>query len=137
MRTLLTLLLVGTTAFAAPVPKEVKKSPLGLLQGKWVIVTMDSGTGQKVQTDDFEMYNLTIEGEKLSSAYRHGPICQNAPMTFDFEAMPMRMTVAGMTYIFKFENDQLWKCHGQGNAIPTEFKGGDGRYCTVLKRADK
>jgi uncharacterized protein (TIGR03067 family) len=137
MRTFVVLTSICALASAAPVQKEIKQTPLDRLQGKWVIVSMDRGEGQKAPADDSTGYTMTFDGEKFSSSNGAMAIFQNVAVKFDFDAKPMRMTIGGLMYIFKFEDGQLWKCHGQGGVFLTEIKGGSGCYCTVMKRAEK
>ena len=145
MKALLTLALFGIGAFAAPVPKEVRKqSPRDLLQGNWVIVSLDAGSGQEVQTADLATLTLTIAGDKFSARTNGGLGSKNAiaTMVFDFSANPMRMDVKTDTGIadgiFKFEDGQLFLCHAQpGIPAPTEFKGANSYSCSIRKRAEK
>ena len=144
MRTLLTLSILCAAASAAPVPKEVsKKTAMEQLQGKWVIVTLDGGSGAQVQTGDFAGFTLTIEGDKLSTATTAGAGYKTVTVKYDFAAVPMQVNVQdgggrATPGIFKFEDDKLYWCHGQsGGACPTEFKGGNGNHCSVWKRPDK
>ncbi len=144
MRTLLALSMFCATASAAPVPKEIaKKSPFERIQGKWVIVTLDGGSGPQVQTGDFAGFTLTLDGDKLSTATTGGAGYKNVIVKFDFAALPMQVNVQDSggrvtPGIFKFEDDKLYWCHGKsGEACPTEFKGGRGNHCFVWKRADK
>ena len=91
MKALLALALLGIGAFAAPVPKEVKKqSPLEQLQGKWVIVSLDSGSGQQVQTGDLATLTLKITGDKFSAVTSGGlgSVNEAATLVFDFSADP-------------------------------------------------
>lgn len=142
MRSLLAIALVGATAFAAPVPKELKRSPRDRLQGQWVIVSLDTSAGQQVQTDVFAGVTLTFEGDKLSTATPGGAGYKNETAIFDFDALPMRIDIKTETSttkgIFKFEDGQLHWCHtGQSKPAPTEFKGGAGNYCFIWIRPAK
>jgi len=142
MRTLLALALLPLPAFAAPVPKELKQTPRDRLQGKWVIVSLDSGAGQQVQTDTFAGFTLTIEGDKLTTATTGGAGYKNETVVYDFLALPMRIDLKSETSttkgIFKFEDGLLSWCHtGQNKPAPTEFKGGGGNYCFIWKRPAK
>ena len=142
MRTLLAFALLTLPGFAAPVPKELKQTPRDRLQGRWVIVTMDTGGGQKVQDGDFAGFTLTIEGDKLSTATTGGAGYNKVTVVCDLDAKPMRVDVKAETSttpgIFKFEDGQLYWCHAQQNAAaPTEFKGGNGCHCFIWKRAGK
>ncbi len=142
MRTLLALLTLASAGLAAPVPKEIKETPREKLQGEWVIVSLDSGAGQQEQTGDFASFTLAIKGDKLTTNTSSGQGYKNETVVYDFAASPMRIDVHTGTSvtpgIFKFEDGKLYWCHAQQNAArPTEFKGGDGRHCTIWKRAVK
>ncbi len=142
MRTLLAFALLTLPAIAAPVPKELKQSPRDRLQGKWVIVSLDSGGGQQVQTGDFAGFTLTIDGDKLTTATTTGAGYKNVTVVYDFDARPMRIDIKTETSttngIFKFEDGLLYWCHaGQNMPAPTEFTGGGGHYCFIWKRPAK
>ena len=142
MRTLLAFALLTLPAIAAPVLKELKQTPRDRLQGKWVIVSLDSGGGQQVQTGDFAGFTLTIDGDKLSTATTTGAGYRKVTVVYDFDARPMRVDVKTETSttpgIFKFEDDRLYWCHaGQNMPAPTEFIGGGGSHCFIWKRAAK
>ena len=143
MKALLTLALFGIGAFAAPVPKEVRKqSPRDQLQGDWVIVSLDEGSGQQVQTGVFEDFTLVIDGDKISTSTKGGQGWKNVTVVHDFSAKPMRMDVHdGLSVfagIFKFEDGRLHWCKSQpGQPVPTEFQGSKGTYCFIWKRAEK
>jgi len=142
MRTLLALAALSIPAWAAPVPKELRKTNLEQLQGKWCIVSLDSGGGQQVQTGDFAGFTLTIDGDKLSTATTSGAGYNRVAVVWDFEAKPMRIDVQSETSttpgIFKIDDGRLWWCHAQQNAAaPKDFKGGNGNHCFIWKKSDK
>ena len=143
MRTLLALVLLALPTFAAPVPKELKQPPpWDRLQGRWVIVTMDTGGGQEVQEGDFAGFTLTIEGDKLTSTSPGGAGIKDAIVVYDFRAHPMRIDLKSDSYagkgIFKFEDGQLYWCRSSENGpTPTEFKSGGVNICYIWKRQEK
>lgn len=142
MRTLLVLSLLGATAFAAPVPKELQQSLRERLQGRWVLVTMDTGGGQQVQEGDFAGYTLTIEGDKFTSVSPGGAGYKDATAVYDFRSHPMRIDIKTDSQaakgIFKFEDGLLYWCRATENGpTPTEFKGGAVNICYIWKRAAK
>lgn len=141
MRTLLALALVGAGAFAAPVPKEAKKTPLDKLQGKWVIVSIDRGEGPIEPSGDFATYTLTVTGVNISTATALAPAYPKVSAKFDFESDPMTMIMPFggdkvIPGIIKIDGDRLEWCYApSGGAAPTEFQGSSDYTHIIWKRA--
>ena len=143
MRASLAVMLIGATAFAAPVPKEAKKTPLDQLQGKWVLVSFDSGGGTQTPTGDFSSYTLTVDRGIISTASALATAYPPVPAKFDFKSDPMKMDMPFggdkvIPGIIKIDGDRLdWCVAPAGSTRPTEFGGGDSRQHYIWKRVGK
>ena len=133
---------LGASALAAPVPKEAKKTPLEQLQGKWLIVSVDRGEGQKSPPVELEAFTLSFEGGKLSTSTGTEALRQRLVVTCDFATTPMQMDVQfgsrKVAGIFRLEDGKLFWSHGLPDAArPKEFKGGNGDKSFIFKAVDK
>ncbi len=138
---LLGFALIGS-AFAAPVPKALKKQDdLAKLQGTWEIVTLDTGSGSLVQSGDMGTFKLIVEGEKLSSKTASSPGWKALPIKLDTSANPKRLDMElgpgnWSPCIYEFDGDTLKFVETGGNKVPpTEFLGGKGFNYFVWKKA--
>jgi uncharacterized protein (TIGR03067 family) len=139
MRPALVLLLAAGLAAAAPVPKGVKKkSDAELLEGRWVRVSLDVGSGPKPDTSRW----MVVEGGTISAGDTDGKDPIEATFTLDPTRSPKQIDVKWkhfnrpQSYIYELDGDTLTWCHAQDSQPrPTEFKGStDGRVCVVYKR---
>jgi uncharacterized protein (TIGR03067 family) len=134
------LLVIASAVLAAPVPKAAKKkSDLELLEGRWEIVTLDTGGGLQVQTGDFATFTLTVKDGKLSTATKSSPGYTSLPFRIDESQSPKHLDIEtpnqSMSCLYEVDGDTLRWCHPQpGQPRPTELKGGNGSYLFVWKR---
>jgi uncharacterized protein (TIGR03067 family) len=126
------------SAVAAPVPKPAKKSDdAARLEGRWVSVTFDGGSGPKAN----ESYTLVVQDGKMWFGAGKAEL-PNAPFTLDPTKSPTQLDVSWPTwnepqqYVYELDGDTLTLCHAQPKQPrPTEVKGGPGGHmCFVLKR---
>ena len=144
MRTLLALALLTVPGFAAPVPKELKKKfPLEQLLGDWEMVSHDFGNGQASALEGYTKLNFSMcqdkgyAGKLLAEMEGIGKRFSGI-MVCDFAHRPMQMDLDDPRGIFEFVGGRLhWYVAQPGQPRPTEFKGSDGVFRTIWKRAEK
>lgn len=134
------VLMLAPPLVAAPVPKAVaKKTDAELLEGRWECVTLDGGSGPdggKGSTD----YWFTVRDGKLYTGVGESKGYDAVTFKLDPDQSPKRIDITSggvvLPCIYKLEDDTLTWCHPQDKQPrPTEFKGGNGCYCFVFKRA--
>jgi uncharacterized protein (TIGR03067 family) len=139
-RLLASLLAFAPLVVAAPVPKVVAKmSDAELLEGRWECVTLDGGQGPKAD-QNATLYWFTVRDGKLTTGHGDGKGYDGVTFKLDPEPSPKRIDITSggvvLPCIYKLEDDTLTWCHPQDKQPrPTEFKGGNGHYCFVFKRA--
>ena len=136
------VVLVAAAAVAAPVPKAAKKkSDAEQLEGRWEIVTLDTGGGSQVPTGDTATFYMVIKDGKLSTGTRGGPGYQNREIKLDPAQSPKWLDISdtqGLYHlsIYELDGDTLKWCETNSrDARPTEFKGGNANNYFVWKRA--
>jgi hypothetical protein len=137
MRTLVAIAILCTSASAAPVPKELKKSPFGQFYGAWELISYNGEENSEVFT--FEI------SEEWSSLTRSsgGKIVRYAYIVrLNSTNTPIQMTSAVddkqehyKTSIVKVEGDLLYECWSLSEAIPTTFSAKGGNQLYIYKRA--
>jgi uncharacterized protein (TIGR03067 family) len=135
---LLCLLALPLVAVAAPVPKALKKpSDAKLIEGVWHRVSLDRGDGQLNTTKHW----IQVTGDQFLRGEESGPAYLFAAVALDPTQSPKHLDVirdgaVTVRYIYHLDGDTLTLSHGPSDQPrPTEFKGGDGQYCSVWKRA--
>ena len=139
MRTLLALALSALPAFAAPVPKELRRiSPLKQLDGKWLIETLDSGDGQLTGFDGYTSLTFRTAGEKLIADLDGEGQHHCAVMIHDIGSNPMRLDLGEYPGSFQFEHGRLrWDVAKPGEPRPANFQSGSGSVATIWTRLAK
>ena len=139
MRTLVLLAFVTTPLLAAPVPKVAKKQDdAKLLEGRWQCVSLDGGQGAQTGSSATG-YWFSVRDGKLSTGDGNVKGYDAVPFTLGTAQSPRQIDIksgtAALPCIYELDGDTLTWCHPQdGQARPTEFKAGDGRYVFVFKR---
>jgi uncharacterized protein (TIGR03067 family) len=136
MRVVAFTLLLGlaVTAMARQSAEPKAKSDPELVQGKWVIIGLDSG-GKAERLDNYKGSTFAFEKDKaILKEAGHEPIefnfsldASKSPKTFD-------LVLKGNTLrgIYKFDNDNLVLCISIGGPRPTEFITKAGGDCEIF-----
>lgn len=134
-------LLTVSSAVAAPVPKAAKKpDDAKSLEGRWQIVTLDTGAGSQVPTGDTATFYMVIKDGKLNTGTAGGPGYVDREFRIDPSQHPKHLDVsdtAGRYHlgIYELDGDTLKECETTSRDVrPTEFKGGGGNNYIVWKR---
>ncbi len=131
VRTLALILLIGGSAFAAPVPKELKRdTDAERLQGVWLVTVGESGA---------KGYRWTFEGEKMfaggtadTKGIEYGLALRLNSSVREFDlSRDGRISHIG---ICKFVGDELHVAY-HNHERPTEFSTANGKnHLHILKR---
>ena len=135
------LLLLAQPVLAAPVPKPVQPADLAPLEGRWVVVTRDAGSGLHAQINDGDTFAVEFKSGLMSAGTDAQPGFADRPFTLDPDASPKRLDVvmkgeADRLGIYHLDNDTLTLClpFHPDQRRATEFTGSGERPCYVLKR---
>jgi uncharacterized protein (TIGR03067 family) len=140
----LLLNLIAFTLLAAPIPKgEKKKSDEQLLEGKWEVVSMDSGTGQQKPNSNWESLTLSYKSGVLNTGTNTRPGWEDAKVKLDSTSNPKVMEVERgqgrvVKYIYEIDGDTLKWCEwNKSDTPPDNFTGGGrhGKNSVLFKRA--
>ena len=123
---MLTLLLAGSLAVSAPVPKAVKKFPPDpdRFQGAWTVVENNGkpDTGNTVWT--------FTDGNMHSSSGN-----TNWVIKLDPDQSPRHIDITNYPGIYEFDGDKLTIAYTTGGTRPTGFTPGNSVMVSVLVRA--
>jgi uncharacterized protein (TIGR03067 family) len=133
---------VGLALTADAVPGDATKKDLDAMQGVWQVVSLEID-GKALPEDQFKAFKLTIKGDKGSHPGDDGKTeeatlkldASKKPKTIDI--MPLTGSDKGKTIrgIYSLEGDTLKVCaNHNGDARPTEFKGGKDIVLFTMKR---
>lgn len=142
MRTpLLYIVAFAAAAVAAPVPKPAPPADLKALEGKWVVVTRDTGSGHSRLINDGATFTVEFKDGEVSAGTADQKWFANRPFTVDASKSPKRIDIpmkraADRLGIYDLDGDILTWCVPFHDDLqrPSEFKGTDGCPCYVLKR---
>jgi uncharacterized protein (TIGR03067 family) len=148
MRSLLALIILGSSTFAAPIPKEIqaRNRVIEQLRGKWLSESGQDIEGKALENGNANAYRVLFDGSQLTTQYMSGEILIDVGFVCDIGQNPMTIDIEPCfggkprRGIFKFEGAKLFLCHVGGSDVPrpSEFKGGNGQEFLVLKkRIDK
>ena len=136
MRTLLAFTLLGVSALAAPVPKELKRSKI---DGPWKVESLQL-FGNAPAFDENDCYWTIGEDGALT---RRGilnkdvPVASTVRLTFDFATNDFEYRDPSTVFLGKFElsGDTLKLCLAkQGGERPSAVAPGASTYLWTLKR---
>ena len=135
MRTLAALLLVCTTASAAPVPKEVAKRPdAELFVGTWETVVSEAG-GQPHSkarwTFDAALKMVSIP---VGGAVGGG---SEWVIKIDPAKTPKEIDIGGYKGIYEFVGADIKLVYTLGGPRPTDYSAAPGKYYSLLRRIEK
>jgi uncharacterized protein (TIGR03067 family) len=128
----------AAVAVAAPVPKAVKKQDdAKRLEGQWVSVTSDGGSGHRPDTS----FWLIVDADKMWMGT--GTPSRATPeygFTLDPSQSPKHLNLTSTAlgrqeWIYEIDGDTLTWCHpSTGDERPTGMKSDKPYYCTVWNR---
>ena len=139
MRTLLSLAVLCTSVAAAPVPKELRKSPYNQFQGKWELIKFECDIPGPADGGASGTYSIDGKTCTISS---NGDMMEHS-LTIDDSQLPLRITstcflhVQQRTYsIAKVDGDFLYECYSETPKLtfPKDFTTKDGCYLLTFKR---
>ena len=137
MRTLLLLAmaLLGTSATAAPVPKELKKQQ-GSIVGFWKLESAVIFGTACVDADETD-WTFDENSTLTRSNSQNGP--QTRLVQLRIDTMTKEIDWPKLTFLGRYEvsGDRLTICVGTGNLRPTTLEPNEDNYLWVLRRAEK
>ena len=137
LRTILVAGFLAGSAFAAPVPKELKTRPdAARIQGLWVFEVYDMGGKEAKGTRWY------FEEDKMYSGGLNTTDNKGAMYTIALrpEMRPAEMDILvngtiNCRGIYEFVGDDLRIAYYQGNQRPTEYSSAPQKAVIVMKRA--
>ena len=135
MRPLFVLLLLAVPAFAAPVPKAVKKANASP-DGHWYLTEVVVDGTSDTKLDGFHRHTL-IEGDRYSCAEKGRPAVHPSANFTIFDAdRPLLRKWGVNPAVVEVDGDTLRACYAyEGRAELTECKPGKGIHYYIFERA--
>ena len=136
----LLLMAVALSLGSAPAPLPGPKADLRKMQGTWVLAYFADGS------ETFPAgVRVTVAGNRVTYAYRHGDIFARRAFTLDATRSPKTIDLRGTggtmkgqvdRGVYRLEADTLTICYGvrPGLPRPAVVEGGSGYMLEVWKR---
>lgn len=150
MKSIRTILIIGTAAFALAVAhsqeNKAVKDDLAQLQGEWVMIS-GSADGEPMPDDMLKQMKRVCKGDELTVMMGYQVFMKakitihpsSKPKTIDYQMLGGFTKGKKQLGIYELEGDKLKSCFGApGAERPADFstKSGDKRTFSVWKRQD-